>query len=60
VAIFYGYGLGAWGGVGGLNLVLIVLAVFAVQTLLSALWLHRFRYGPLEWVWRRMTYGAIR
>ncbi len=33
------------------------LAACAGQIFVSHLWLHRFRYGPLEWVWRWLTYG---
>jgi len=30
---------------------------FGVQTLVSHLWLARFRFGPAEWLWRSLTYG---
>jgi putative oxidoreductase len=36
----------------------IVLAVFTVQVLFSHFWLQRFRFGPMEWLWRSMTYAA--
>jgi len=36
---------------------LVVFAVWALQLVWSPLWLSRFRMGPLEWVWRRLTYG---
>jgi uncharacterized protein len=35
---------------------LFVLAVFAVQIAISHWWLTRFRYGPLEWLWRSAIY----
>ena len=35
----------------------IGFAVCAAQVVTSRWWLHRFRYGPLEWVWRMLTYG---
>ena len=54
--VFYGYGLGHW-GLPRSQQVLYVLAVFAVQMLLSRWWLSMFRFGPLEWVWRWITYG---
>ena len=53
---FYGYGLGQW-GMPRAQQVLYVLAVFALQLLLSRWWLANFRYGPLEWLWRWITYG---
>ena len=37
----------------------VSLAVFALQMLFSHLWLGRFRYGPVEWVWRTGTYGRL-
>ncbi len=33
------------------------LLLFGVVALASAWWLHRFRFGPLEWLWRSLTYG---
>jgi len=35
----------------------VVVAVWALQLAWSPLWLSRFRMGPMEWVWRRLTYG---
>lgn len=56
--IFYGWGLGLWGRVGpALDLWLAVLIFFAVQVPLSRWWLSRHETGPLEWLWRRLTYG---
>ncbi len=40
-----------------LNL-LIALVIFIVQMWLSAWWLQRYRFGPMEWVWRSVTYGT--
>lgn len=55
--LFYGTGLG-WGADTGLIYVeMIVLAVYVLQMLFSGLWLSAFRFGPLEWVWRMLTYG---
>lgn len=39
--------------------VLIVMIVFAIQIPLSWLWLHYFKYGPLEWLWRCISYWKI-
>ncbi len=57
VLIFYGYGLGQVGKRGPFACVAICLGVFCVQVLWSHLWLSRFRFGPVEWVWRSLTYG---
>lgn len=54
--VFYGYGLGLWGQVARAWQVLGVVAVFALQLQLSRWWLARFRYGPVEWLWRAFTY----
>jgi uncharacterized protein len=35
------------------------LALFAVNAALSRWWLERFRFGPLEWLWRSLTYGRL-
>jgi uncharacterized protein len=56
VTISYGFGLGLWWRTGAAEAMMIGVVVFAVQIPLSALWLSRFRYGPIEWIWRRLTY----
>ncbi len=56
VFIFYGYGFGYFGKVGATTATLIALAIFVLQILLSALWLKYFSYGPMEWIWRQLTY----
>lgn len=57
VFIFYGYGLGQFGRVSVWGGMALTLALLSVQTLWSGLWLSRFQYGPLEWLWRGFTYG---
>ena len=52
---FHGYGLGQW-GMGRAAQLVFVLVVFGLQLLLSRWWLARFRYGPMEWLWRAATY----
>ncbi|MBR0836806.1 DUF418 domain-containing protein [Bradyrhizobium manausense] len=56
--IFYGYGLGRFGQLGITQTLAIGIAVYAAQVLLSAWWLSHYRYGPLEWLWRSLMYGA--
>ncbi len=55
--IFYGYGFGLFGKLGRTELVALVPLMWAVQLAVSPLWLRTFRYGPMEWVWRSLTYG---
>jgi uncharacterized protein len=53
--IFYGYGFGQWGLPRSLQLVYVII-FFALQVVFSQWWLRRYRYGPLEWLWRGFTY----
>jgi uncharacterized protein len=57
MAIFYGIGLGSGAKTGLVYVELTAAGVFLVQVALSNLWLRYFRYGPLEWGWRMLTYG---
>ena len=54
---FYGHGLGLFGAVDRLQQLLLTIAIWIVLLILAPLWLQRFRYGPLEWLWRTLTYG---
>ncbi|MHC4091545.1 MAG: DUF418 domain-containing protein [Planctomycetota bacterium] len=54
--LFYGHGFGLFGRVDRLGQLLIVLGVAVLQLWYSPLWLSRYRFGPLEWVWRSLTY----
>ncbi|MEL1265185.1 DUF418 domain-containing protein [Pseudoxanthomonas putridarboris] len=54
--VFYGYGLGYFEQLPRAWQVPFVLAVFVVQVLASHAWLSRFRFGPMEWAWRSLTY----
>jgi uncharacterized protein len=56
VTLFYGIGLGWFGSVGAVRATLIALVIFSLQTALSWIWLRFFAYGPMEWVWRQLTY----
>jgi uncharacterized protein len=55
--IFYGFGLGMLGKIGLAATNLLALGIFVGLLVFSHLWLMRFRLGPIEWVWRVMTYG---
>lgn len=54
--IFYGYGLGYFEQLPRAWQPLFVLALFGLQVALSHWWLARFRFGPMEWLWRAATY----
>jgi len=55
--LFYGAGLG-WGQQFGLvYLFFIALGIYILQVIYSNAWFRYFQYGPLEWIWRQLTYG---
>ena len=54
--IFTGAGLAWYGQLERSELYYVVAAIWIVQLIWSPLWLKHFRYGPLEWVWRSLTY----
>ena len=54
--IFYGFGFGYFGQFQYYQTVYFVVAIWAVNILFSVVWLHYFRFGPLEWLWRSLTY----
>ncbi len=57
--VFHGWALGLFGKLGRGELYLVVLATWAIMLLWSKPWLDRFRYGPLEWLWRCLTYWKL-
>lgn len=57
--IFYGHGLGYFAKLQRPAMFGIVLGVWALQLAWSPLWLARFRYGPMEWLWRSLTYARL-
>lgn len=59
IIIFYGVGFGLAGQLAPAAWISIGLAVFAGQLALSRLWLIWFRFGPMEWLWRCVTYGRF-
>jgi uncharacterized protein len=56
ITIYYGIGFGLGGNIGPALFVPIGLAVYAFQILYSNIWFKYFNYGPLEWIWRQLTY----
>ena len=55
--IFYGYGLGYFGTLDRAGLMFVVFGVWAVLLIPAPLWLAVFRFGPVEWLWRVLSYG---
>jgi uncharacterized protein len=50
-------GFGLYGRVGPAAGVGVALLVFAAQAAGSVWWIQHFRFGPVEWLWRTLTYG---
>lgn len=57
VVLSYGFGFGLWWRTGASRAMAIAAAIIVVQIPLSAWWLSRHRFGPVEWIWRRLTYA---
>lgn len=57
--IFFGWGLGFIGELRQAYTFLIAIAFIALQMWISKLWLSQFLYGPLEWLWRSLTFFKL-
>lgn len=57
--VFLGWGLGMWGRLDRVGTVGVILAIWTLQLIASPLWLARFRFGPVEWLWRSLTYWKL-
>jgi uncharacterized protein len=53
---FFGYGLNYYAELEFYQIYFVVIAIWIVQLIVSPLWLRFFFFGPLEWVWRSLTY----
>jgi len=58
--IFNGYGLGWWNTLSRIETLGVVLGVWTLQLIVSPIWLRHFHFGPLEWLWRSLTYWQAR
>jgi uncharacterized protein len=57
--VFYGWGFGMFGRLQFYQLFYVVAAIWAANLVASTVWLKYFRFGPLEWVWRSLTYWRV-
>jgi uncharacterized protein len=55
--VFYGYGFNLLDVIGNGFAILIGCLVYILQIWLAKWWMHRYCYGPVEWLWRSATYG---
>ena len=53
--IFYGYGLGFFGHISRIGQLFITLIIWIILIFFTTFWKRRFKYGPLEWIWRCLT-----
>lgn len=56
--LLYGWGLGLWDAYDPTAMAMAGLALFGAQALAARWWFARYRYGPLEWLWRAGTLGT--
>ena len=59
VVLFYGLGFGLLGKLGAAAAVGAGIAFYVLQVLLAQAWMSRFRLGPVEWLWRSLTYFKL-
>jgi uncharacterized protein len=58
-AFTYQWGLGLYGEMGPFWGLMAVFAIFPLMIIASSWWIRRFQFGPIEWLWRTLTYGQI-
>jgi uncharacterized protein len=60
VTLFYGaWGLGWFNALSRVEMALVVISIWIFQLVISPLWLKVFRTGPMEWLWRTLTYWRL-
>ncbi len=57
ILIFYGVGFGFGAKTGLIYVILIAIGIYGLEIIFSHFWLKYFNYGPLEWLWRQLTFG---
>ncbi|MHB1422747.1 MAG: DUF418 domain-containing protein [Gemmataceae bacterium] len=57
--LFEGWGFGLFGRLDRLQLLGAAASIWMSQLIVSPVWLHHFRFGPMEWLWRSLTYGRL-
>ncbi len=59
ITLFCGFGFGWFGELERYQLYFVVASIWCFQIAFSIIWLHCFRFGPLEWGWRSLTYWQL-
>jgi uncharacterized protein len=57
--IFFGYGLNYYAEMQYYQLYFVVAAIWVFQLIVSPIWLKYYLFGPLEWLWRSLTYWQV-
>ncbi|MGX1930171.1 DUF418 domain-containing protein [Flagellimonas sp. 2504JD4-2] len=57
IVVFYGVGLNQLGKIGTFYCLVATILIFGLQIAISKWWLSKFKFGPMEWLWRSLTYG---
>ncbi|WP_363317811.1 DUF418 domain-containing protein [uncultured Dokdonia sp.] len=57
--IFTSSGLSLYERLSPFETLLLAIVIFCLQVLVSNLWLRYFKFGPLEWLWRCVSYGQV-
>jgi uncharacterized protein len=58
--IFYSYGFGLYGKIDVLTGTWMAVGIFVIQMIFAEIWLSKFKQGPVEAIWKRVTYGRIK
>lgn len=59
IPIFFGFGFGLFAKFDRTELLGFLVAVWIIQLIISPLWLKHYHFGPMEWLWRSLTYWKI-
>ncbi|WP_200411563.1 DUF418 domain-containing protein [Virgibacillus salexigens] len=54
--LFYGIGIGLYGKVSPILGIVMAIVIYSLQVVYSKWWFTHYQFGPLEWVWRSLTY----
>jgi uncharacterized protein len=54
--IFYNYGLGLYSKISVVTGTILAITIFIIQVYVSSIWVKNFHYGPMEWIWRAVSY----
>ena len=57
--VFHGFALGLYGELTRPQLYIVMVVAWIIMLAWSKAWLSAFRFGPLEWLWRCLTYGKL-